>query len=155
MFQTTLLSWIQRHFVFGFTIFNLGMYSIGVGGCYNTVKFEFCKWHFHTPSHTIGESLETFKISFCLNKPPPTWEKPKSLILLNFSIIQYKLIYNLSLSFLNRLWGAWRRQNIYKYYILCDILPWSPYLTSTTDELLHSEWEYNKTKIIIDGVVSW
>jgi hypothetical protein len=39
-------------------------------GWYNRVKFEFCKWYFHTPSHTIGESLETFKISVGLNKTP-------------------------------------------------------------------------------------
>ena len=30
---------------------------------------------------------------------------------------------------------AWSSSNIYKYYILCEILPWSPYITCTTDEL--------------------
>ena len=52
----------------------------------------------------------------------------------NFSSLSnwYKVIYNFSPSCLLYCQG---RTNIYKYYILCDILPWSPYLTCTTDEL--------------------
>ena len=67
-------------------------------------------------------------MSFCLNKTPTFWKKTKSLILLNFSLIQYKVIYNFSPSFLNRLWWSWSSSKAYKYYILCDILP-SPHIS--------------------------
>ena len=59
-----------------------------LGGCYNRVKFEFFKWHFHAPSHTIGEPLELFKIIFRSKKPPPTWKK------LNWHILPYISIFS-------------------------------------------------------------
>ena len=65
-------------------------YYTPVGGCYNRVKFEFCKWHFHTPSHTIGESLETFKMSFCLRKKTSLLGKTKHSECNNSSAVQVR-----------------------------------------------------------------
>ena len=64
-------------------------FTLIIWGCYNRVKFEFFNWHFHAPSHTIGEPQELLKIIFWSKKPPPTWKKLNWLILPYVAIFSY------------------------------------------------------------------
>ena len=50
---------------------------------------------------------------------------------------------------------VWRNKNIYKYYLFCDILPWSLYLTCTTDELWWVGWGGGPTDYFVTLNLIW